>query len=248
MSPDERQMLTGLFDRIRSAAGTARDRDAEALIYQAVQAQPYAPYLLAQTVLMQEQTLQQAAQRVQALEAQVQELQNRPAPDTGSGSFLGGISKSIFGGAAPAQPPRPSAVPNYAPQPANPWGNQPQMAPQPQYAPQPQMMQQPQRSGGGFLSGALSTAAGVAGGAMLAHSLGGLFGGGGNPLGGLFGGGAHSGVNQYGNDHAQDGLQDQLADADQTQDEMQDAGDYSTDTSQASSDGGYDSGGDSTDV
>ena len=102
MSPEERQMLAGLFDRIRAAAGSARDRDAEALINEAVRQQPYAPYLLAQTVLMQEQTLQQAAQRVQQLDAQVQDLQSRQsAPqDSGSTSFLGGIGKSIFGSSA----------------------------------------------------------------------------------------------------------------------------------------------------
>ncbi len=53
MSPEERQLLIGLFDRVRGAAANPRDREAEALIDDAVRAQPYAPYLLAQTVLVQ---------------------------------------------------------------------------------------------------------------------------------------------------------------------------------------------------
>ncbi|MGA9488043.1 MAG: DUF2076 family protein, partial [Methylocella sp.] len=42
MSPEERQLLTGLFDRIRGAANAARDQEAEALIQDATRAQPYA--------------------------------------------------------------------------------------------------------------------------------------------------------------------------------------------------------------
>ena len=64
MTPDERQLLAGLFDRVRSAASAPRDRDAEAFIADQVRAQPYATYLLAQTVIMQEQTMDQAAQRI----------------------------------------------------------------------------------------------------------------------------------------------------------------------------------------
>ena len=240
MSPDERQMLAGLFDRIRAASGTPRDRDAEALINQAIVAQPYAPYLLAQTVLVQEETLKQAAQRVQQLEAQVTDLQSRAAAPQESGSFLGGIGKSLFGSPAPV--PRPTPVPQYAqpytsqPQQAGgPWGNQPQQ----QYAQPPMMGQMAPRAGGGFLSGALSTAAGVAGGVMLAESLGGLFGGHHGGMGGSMfgGGGSNSGVNSYETDHTQDQLQDQLADADTTQDALQDANDYGS--------GGDSGGGDS---
>ncbi len=170
MTPEERQLLAGLFDRIRGAAGSPRDREAEAFINEAVRQQPYAPYLLTQTVIVQEEGLKAAAAKIEELEAKVRDLEAQPA--AGSGSFLGGIGKSLFGGddRPAARGPSPSA---------GPWGGQ--AAPQPQPQPQPQAgpwSQQPQAAAGGsFLKGALGTAAGVAGGMLLANSLSGLFSG-----------------------------------------------------------------------
>lgn len=183
MTPDERQLLTGLFDRVRTAANTPRDRDAETLIADAVRVQPYAPYLLAQTVIVQEQTLTAAAARVEQLEARVRELESAAPSTPAASSFLGGIGKSIFGGGEPARPAPAPVTPS-------PW-NRAGAAPQaqgfpgaaPAYAPQsqqPQAWQQPQAApaaGGSFLKSALGTAAGVAGGVMLANSLGNMFGG-----------------------------------------------------------------------
>ena len=175
MTPEERQLLNQLFERIRAAGQTPRDREAEDFIARAVQDQPYAPYLMAQTVIVQEEALKQAAARIETLEAELKAKE-------GSGSFLGGVSKSLFGGgsvpsvgARAAEAPRPS-----------PWGQSPG-APQ---APigqsiSGQTMQQPfnqgpftqQGAGGGFLRTAMATAAGVAGGALLMHGLQSMFGG-----------------------------------------------------------------------
>ena len=63
MSPEERQVLVELFQRTNAAASQPRDRDAEAFIAEAVRLQPYAPYLLAQAVLLQEQAMKQASDR-----------------------------------------------------------------------------------------------------------------------------------------------------------------------------------------
>ena len=52
MSPEERQVLVELFQRTNAAASQPRDKDAEAFIAEAVRLQPYAPYLLAQAVLL----------------------------------------------------------------------------------------------------------------------------------------------------------------------------------------------------
>jgi hypothetical protein len=60
MSPEERRLITGLFDRIRSAANAPRDPEAEALIADAVKSMPYAPYFLAPAVLVQDQALRAA--------------------------------------------------------------------------------------------------------------------------------------------------------------------------------------------
>lgn len=63
--------INGLFDRIEDVArnGTPRDREAEALIQQRLRDYPPAPYYMAQTILIQEQTLQQARERIEQLEA-----------------------------------------------------------------------------------------------------------------------------------------------------------------------------------
>ena len=169
MTPEERQLLAGLFDRTRAASANPRDKEAEAFIAEAVREQPYATYLLAQAVIVQDQALGAANEKLQQLEARVQELE---AAQAGSGgSFLGGL----FGGGRPAAP---TSVPSTGAAPS-PWGRQQNSQPAVQqgqgYAqPQPQ---QPgmMGGGGGFLRGALGAAAGVAGGMLLANSISGLF-------------------------------------------------------------------------
>jgi hypothetical protein len=245
MSPDERQMLADLFERIRANAAAPRDPQAEAFINDAVRQQPFAPYILAQTVLVQQQALEAAAHRVSELEAQTRA--SAPAQET---SFLGSLGRSLFGGGAapPSQPPRPSgydasgyqrsaaqAPPSYAPPPAY-------ASPPPGYAPQPGPWGAAASAppGGGFLSGALKTAAGVAGGVVLGNALENMIGGHG---GGFFGGGSSSGLlggagvgggetinNYYENapdaagQHAEDVLQDQDQDQDDAQDAQDDSG------------------------
>ncbi|OQP87671.1 hypothetical protein BTR14_03655 [Rhizobium rhizosphaerae] len=197
MSPDEKQLLSALFDRVRAAANTPRDRDAESLIEQAVRAQPSAPYYLAQAVIIQEEGLKAASARIEELEAKVRTLESsaRPREEPEQG---GGFLSSIFGsGNRPqpqpqrddyrAAPPAPAGGPwgpragNYgaAPQPAY-GGQQGYGAPQGYAgnsgpAPWGAAPQQPS-AGGSFIRGALGTAAGVAGGMLLANSLSGLFG------------------------------------------------------------------------
>ncbi|MFJ6325801.1 MULTISPECIES: DUF2076 domain-containing protein [unclassified Rhizobium] len=259
MSPEERQLLASLFDRVRSAGSTQRDADAEAFINQSVRDQPYAPYFLAQAVIMQEQGMKAAADRIQQLEARVHELEQQAAdshPQGQSGGFLGGIGSLFGGGQQQQRPPAPQAASpqqqgrlyddyarNAPQQQPGPWSGQPQ--PQPS-GPWSQQAAAPS-AGGSFLRGALGTAAGVAGGVMLAESLSSLFsphlGGTG---GGLFGGNAGSGLfgataanaaeqpvqetiinnNYFGNDDQSD----QSA-ADYAQDAAQDAQDDDNDDS-----------------
>ena len=46
MTPEERQMLGGLFQRVNSAAATQRDPEAESFINDAVRTAPHSPYVL----------------------------------------------------------------------------------------------------------------------------------------------------------------------------------------------------------
>ena len=51
MTPDERQLIKGLFDRMRGFGPVEKDRDAEALINDSVRQIPDATYMLVQSVL-----------------------------------------------------------------------------------------------------------------------------------------------------------------------------------------------------
>ena len=265
MTPEERQMLSGLFDRIRDASSGPKDQEAESFIGEAMRNTPAAGYVLAQTVLVQQQALEAAARHISELEARAKS----DAQPQQEGSFLGNLGRSLFGGGSQAAPPPPAqrsydarayerdagpAQANppqrqaYAPPPPSPYPPSQGYAPPPQGGPWSGGAPQ----GGGFLSGALQTATGVAGGVLLGNALGGLFGGHGGG-GGLFGGGFGGGglgepretvnetVNNYydtdpAGQHAQDVLQDQ----DQDQDAAQDAADYSGGDDDFSGGGGDD--------
>ncbi len=246
MTPEERQLLTGLFDRVHAASSAPRDPDAQAFIDSAVRAMPFAPYILAQTALVQEEALRAASERVHQLEAQVRDLQSNAAapPAPAASSFLGGIGHSIFGGApaAPQTPAPPAGNVWGRPQPAQPapaapgnWGGQqPQAGPWGQqggnqFAPQA-------ASGGGFLKGALGAAAGVAGGVLLADSIRGMMGGHNSPFGTPFGGGGESVVNNY---YGADSSQAALHQQDVADDAAQDAADDSNTASYDNNSGAY---------
>jgi len=182
MTPEERQLLAGLFDRTRAASESPRDKEAEAFIAEALRDQPHATYLLAQAVIVQDHALGAANERLQQLEARVRELE--AAQTSGGGSFLGGL----FGGGRPATsvPSSGAAQANAVPQAGSPWvrqqNNQSTVQQGQGFGQQP--MQSPMQ-GGGFLRGALGAAAGVAGGMLLANSISNLFSNqqGSNPLG-----------------------------------------------------------------
>jgi uncharacterized protein len=182
MTPEERQLLAGLFDRVKQSAAAPRDREAEALIADAVRAQPYAPYLLAQAVIVQEEGVKAAAARIQELEARVAQLEQQPA----GGSFLGGLGKSLFGNDSQAARSG-SGVPSFGRRegaPSGPWGAPPpaQGYGQPGFG-QQMPFGQPGGGGGGFLRNAMATAAGVAGGALLFSGMQSLFSSHGSGLG-----------------------------------------------------------------
>jgi hypothetical protein len=163
MTPDERQLIAGLFDRMRAFALPQKDREAEALINESVRATPDAPYMLVQSVLVQEQALEAANARIQDLEARVRDLEQGGQPQQGGGGFLGGL----FGGTPPER--RPSSVPVIGSR-AGSFPSVPQS--RAQAAPE---MQQP--AGGGFMRSAMTTAAGVAGGMLLAEGIRNMLGG-----------------------------------------------------------------------
>jgi hypothetical protein len=165
MQSEEQRLIDGLFSRLKEAEShsASRDASAEERIAGHIKEQPFAPYYMAQTILIQEAAIKQLNDRIQALESQVTQLQ---AAKPSSGGFLSGL----FGG---GQSRGSDPIPGRAVWP--PAGQRPAavcpQAQQQNYAPQAS------RSGGGFMAGALQTAAGVAGGVVLGNMLTNMFSG-----------------------------------------------------------------------
>jgi hypothetical protein len=178
MNAEERQLITGFFERMRNHGAPEKDREAEALINQLIRANPDASYMLVQTVLVQEQTLEAANNRVLELEEQLRSMEEG---DRSRSSRSGGFLDSFWGGRG-GQEPR-SSVPQVGAR-ATPsaYDNRGDgRSPWSQSAPPPQQAQQPApaaSSGGGFMRSALTTAAGVAGGMLVADSIRNMMGGG----------------------------------------------------------------------
>lgn len=161
MQQQERDLISGLFDRLKPFESQPRDGEAESFIKGLAAQQPASTYLLVQTVLVQEQALKAAQERIAELEAKAGAAQPAPAGFLGSAPRIG-----PWGAAAASEAPR-TSVPSTVPSTRSPL--QAALAPQ----------QQP--AGGGFLRTAMATAAGVAGGALLFEGIRGLMGS--NPFG-----------------------------------------------------------------
>ena len=239
MTPDERNMITGLFDRMRAQGAIPKEYEAEQLINSQVRQIPDSAYMLVQSVLVGEQTLNATAQRIEELEARIRELESKGSQASG-GSFLGGL----FGGGNKSAA---TSVPTSRPSmPANsPWGNAGAQGGQPQYQ-QPPMQQggyaqqPPQRAGGGFMAQAMTTAAGVAGGMLAANAISNMMGGHKS---------ATTPTTDYAaSDAAQDAQQDQQFARDEQQDLQQDQQFAADDSSNDPGDSGGWGGGDSSDA
>ena len=110
MTPQERDVLLPLLERLRQTRAANKDAEAEQLIRQTVQTQPDAPYILAQTVLMQDYALHAAQDRIHALEqqlAQRQQQSQQEAQHSSGGGFLSGLLGGNRQAHAPAPPPPP---------------------------------------------------------------------------------------------------------------------------------------------
>jgi hypothetical protein len=176
MTPQERQLVDDLFDRLSRLEGTPRDPDAAAAIAQGLRSAPNAVYALVQTVLLQDEALKRADSRIQELEAGGAGEQRQ------SGGFLDSMRETIFGqerGSVPnVRPPDMAGRPTWnsgqvlqqaqGPGPYNqgPYG-------QPYGAPQAPMG----GGGGSFLGTAAAAAAGVVGGSLLLGSIRSMMGG-----------------------------------------------------------------------
>jgi hypothetical protein len=155
MTPQERQLVTDLFDRLATLESQPREPDAERTIIEGLRRAPNATYALVQTTLVQDEALKRADARIHELEARLgDEPTERPT------GFLDGMRDALMGRREPA---RGGSVPSVRPAqsqdrdaalaPAAPW------------------RQGPAAPGGSFLGTAAAAATGVIGGSLLLDGI-----------------------------------------------------------------------------
>jgi uncharacterized protein len=192
MTRQERQLIDDLFDRLSKLENSPRDPDAQGAIAQGLRTAPNAVYALVQTVLVQDEALKRAHERIQELEGGAPEQRQ-------SGGFLDSMRDAIFGqdqrqgsqgqgsqGSVPNV-----RAPDMGGRPVWNSGQVMQQAQPPGYgqqygggygqpagygAQQPPPM--PGGGGGSFLGTAAAAAAGVVGGSLLLGSIRSMMGGG----------------------------------------------------------------------
>lgn len=225
MTPQERQMVDELFGRLATLENAPRDPDAERAVLDGLRRAPNATYALVQTVLVQDEALRRANDRIEELEGRTPEPQQ-------SGGFLDSMRGALFGENAGR-----GSVPSVRPggggdRPV--WNSGQVMGGGPQAAGAADPRGGVFGGGGGssFLGTAAAAATGVIGGSMLMNGIRGLMGGGGHQQsfgdsaslgggdksGGPWGGGNDSsnlsrdaGINDIGK-NAQDGERQNFAD------------------------------------
>jgi len=186
MTPQERQLIDDLFDRLAKLENAPRDSEAMSAIMQGLRSAPNAVYALVQTALVQDEALKRANSRIQELEA------GHAGEPNQSGGFLDSMRDAIFGQNQPQGSGPQGSVPNVrAPgMGGRPIWNSGQVMqqsqgggqygqPQPSYGQPAYGAPQPAFGGGGgsFLGTAAAAAAGVVGGSLLLGSIRSMMGG-----------------------------------------------------------------------
>jgi uncharacterized protein len=187
MTPQERQLIDELFDRLSKLENAPRDPEAMAAISEGLRKAPNAVYALVQTALVQDEALKRANDHIQQLEAELGGGQQQGQP----GGFLDSMRDAIFGqnqgqsrgSVPPVRPPEAGSRPVWNSGQALQQAQAPGPYGQPPYGQPPQPYGTPQAGpfgggGGSFLGTAAATAAGVVGGSLLMNSIRGLMGGG----------------------------------------------------------------------
>jgi hypothetical protein len=151
MTPQERQLVDELFDRLTRLESAPRDAQAERAIAEGLARAPNAIYPLVQTVLVQDEALKRADARIRELTGE--------DDGAGAGGFLDNMRQAFTGRGSTTSVP---SVRPGAPDPRwNSGGATAAAAPSP---------------GGSFLGTAAASAAGVIGGALLLNTISSMFG------------------------------------------------------------------------
>jgi hypothetical protein len=153
MTPQERQLVEDLFDRLAKLESAPRDPEAQRAIAEGLAHAPNAIYPLVQTVLVQDEALKRA-------DARIRELSGDESGTPAGGGFLDTMRQALTGRTS-----APSVHPGAPDQPDPRWNRGAAFN---AAAPAP--------AGGSFLGTAAASAAGVIGGALLLNSISSMFG------------------------------------------------------------------------
>jgi uncharacterized protein len=156
MTPEERQLIEDLFDRLVRLESMPRDAEAENAIAEGLQRAPHALYAMVQTVLVQDEALKRADSRIREL---MGENENAPR----RGSFLDSMRNALSGR---------TSVPTVRPATASESDPRSTYA-SPNVAPTAAPLQS---TGSSFLGTAAASAAGMIGGGLLLNSISSMFG------------------------------------------------------------------------
>jgi uncharacterized protein len=157
MTPQERQLVEDLFERLARLESAPRDAEAERTIAEGLRRAPNAIYPLVQTVLVQDEALKRA-------DARIRELTGEDAEVTTGGGFLDNMRQALTGRSGA------TSVPSVRPGAPDPRWNSGGAPPNTYAAPQGGGY------GGSFLGTAAASAAGMIGGALLLNSISSMFG------------------------------------------------------------------------
>ena len=146
MTPQERQLVDDLFERLARLETAPRDADAHRAIADGLQRAPNALYGLVQTVLVQDEALRRADARIRELEGDEE--------DEPSGGFLDNMREVLSGRSSQA------SVPSVGREAERPFAG----------------AAVPGQGGSSFLGTAAAAAAGGIGGSLLLNSIGSMFG------------------------------------------------------------------------
>lgn len=163
MTPQERQLVDDLFDRLARLETAPRDPDADRAIADGLKRAPNAVYALVQTALVQDEALKRA-------DARIRELTGADEPAAQGGGFLDSMRNVLTGRTSV---PSVRSVPASEPDPR--WNSGGAYAASNTNAP-PYGAPPVQSGGGSFLGTAAASAAGMIGGALLLNSISSMFG------------------------------------------------------------------------
>jgi hypothetical protein len=156
MTPEERNLVSELFDRLATLEDAARDPEAERLIKDGLRQAPNAIYALVQSVLVQDEALKRADARIGALEDELS-IGREPTRQPG---VLDSMRDALFGSHESDRQPAATGAPRSG------AGSVPSVRPADATA-----MATPPPRGGSFLGTAASAAAGVIGGSLLLDGI-----------------------------------------------------------------------------